>query len=111
MSRKHCGTNNICFSHSVFKRLVLQASKIPGRLVWERVKLKCHIIMGSGYALYGLKSESLTLSQTTNFKLFQTEKKFSGRVENSVEKDLICSDAKKDNGLFGKAEPFPKDKF
>ena len=39
---KRRNTSNFSFSHSVFKRLILQTHKKPG-LVWERVKctLKC----------------------------------------------------------------------
>ena len=66
--------SNFSFSHSVFKRLVLQTCKNKG--------------------LFG---KELTISQTTNFRLFQTERvynfrfdkdgrKFSRWVENTVGK-------------------------
>ena len=71
--------SNFSFSHSVFKRLVLQTRKNQG-------------LFGKG----------LTLSQTTNFRLFQTERvsrrqleiwrngrRFSKRVENTEEQFLL----------------------
>ena len=69
--------SNFSFSHCVFKRLVLQTRKNQG--------------------LFGI---GLTLSKTTNFRLFQTERicrwqfyengrKFSKRVEKAVEELLV----------------------
>ena len=56
-------TSNFSFFHGVFKRRLMQTRK-PG-LVWERI---------NEIDLVNLVKEQYILSQTTNFRRFQTER-------------------------------------
>ena len=71
-------TSNFSFSHSVFKRLVLQTRKNQGlfgkglrRTVMDPES--CTILLSMVYK-HPYKLQPIPLSQTTNFKLFETER-------------------------------------
>ena len=63
-------TSNFSFSHSVFKRLVLQTRENQG--LFGKGLTNDKILDSSKFK--GFADDILTVSQTTSFRFFQTEK-------------------------------------